>query len=53
MAYLASSAMTSSGHVLAASGGRFRLDLWQQGQAMDLGPSPTLEELARRWNELG
>lgn len=53
VAYLASSAMTSSGRVLAAAGGRFRLDHWQQGKTIDLGPSPTVEELARRWDELG
>jgi len=49
---LASAAMTSSGCVLAAAGGRFRLDHWQPGPTVDLGPQPQLPDLLAAWPAL-
>jgi NAD(P)-dependent dehydrogenase (short-subunit alcohol dehydrogenase family) len=50
--FLASPGMRSSGHVLAAAGGRFRLDRWHEGRPVDLGPTPTVGELASAWSSL-
>ncbi len=49
---LASSAISSSGNVLSASGGQFRLDQWQEGASLDLGPHPTVSDLLGAWDQL-
>ena len=51
-ALLASAATTTSGLVLTAAGGRFRLDGWHQGPTLDLGPAPTVESLRQSWTSL-
>jgi NAD(P)-dependent dehydrogenase (short-subunit alcohol dehydrogenase family) len=53
VAFLASSACTTSGLVIQAAGGRFSAARWDRGRALDLGPTPaTPEEIARRWPEI-
>lgn len=47
VALLASRLTTSSGRVLWAAGGRFRLDHWHEGNTVDLGRTPTPEKVAR------
>jgi NAD(P)-dependent dehydrogenase (short-subunit alcohol dehydrogenase family) len=49
VAVLASPLMTSSGQVLSAAGGRFRLDHWHEGDSVDLGPTPTPEDVRDWW----
>jgi hypothetical protein len=44
--YLASSACTRSGIVLAAAGGRFSAGRYERGEELDLGPAPTPEDVA-------
>lgn len=47
VAFLASSACTTSGSVLNASGGRFSGAWWDRGHTIDLGPVPAaLEDIA-------
>ena len=49
VAFLASSACTTSGAVLNAAGGRFSASWWDRGEALDLGPTASPEEIAARW----
>lgn len=52
VAALASTEMTSSGNVLAAAGGRFRLDRWHEGRMIDLGPTATPQAVLDNWADL-
>ena len=49
VAFLASQACTTSGAVLNAAGGRFSASWWDRGEAVDLGPTASPEEIAARW----
>ncbi len=51
-AMLASPAMSTSGNVLAAAGGTFSLDHWQEGPTVDLGPRPTLTAVHDAWGSM-
>ena len=42
-------ACTTSGAVLNAAGGRFSASWWDRGEALDLGPTASPEEIAARW----
>ncbi len=48
---LASSSVNQSGLVLGAGGGQFQLDTWFKGVPIDLGPTPTLEQVLTFLNE--
>jgi NAD(P)-dependent dehydrogenase (short-subunit alcohol dehydrogenase family) len=53
LAFLASSACTTSGAVLNAAGGRFSVARWDRGRAVDLGPVPAApEDIAVNWNQM-
>jgi NAD(P)-dependent dehydrogenase (short-subunit alcohol dehydrogenase family) len=52
VALLASRLTTSSGAVLSAAGGKFRLDHWQEGLTVDLGPAPTPEMVRDSWTTM-
>lgn len=52
VAVLASRAMTSSGSVLAAAGGSFALERWDDGPAVELGPAPTPDEVLEAWGRM-
>lgn len=49
VAFLASAACTTSGAVLNAAGGRFSASWWDRGEALDLGPTVSPEDIAARW----
>jgi NAD(P)-dependent dehydrogenase (short-subunit alcohol dehydrogenase family) len=53
VAFLASSACTTSGAVLHAAGGRFRGAWWDRGDTIDLGPAPVSpEDVAAHWSRM-
>ena len=53
VAFLASSACTTSGAVLHAAGGRFRGAWWDSGDTVDLGPAPVSpEDVAAHWSRM-
>jgi NAD(P)-dependent dehydrogenase (short-subunit alcohol dehydrogenase family) len=52
VAFLASSSCGSSGAVIQAAGGRFSAASWGRSAGLDLGPTATPEEIARRWPEI-
>src|SRR5687768_16759156 len=49
VAFLASSACTTSGVVLNAAGGRFSASWWDRGETVDLGPTASPETIAGHW----
>lgn len=52
-AFLASSACTTSGAVLNATGGRFSGGWWNRGHTIDLGPAPAApEDIAANWSQI-
>jgi NAD(P)-dependent dehydrogenase (short-subunit alcohol dehydrogenase family) len=53
VAFLASSACTTSGAVLNAAGGRFSAARWDRSDGLDLGPIPASpEDIAIRWQQI-
>lgn len=53
VAFLASSACTTSGAVLNAAGGRFSAAWWDRSDGLDLGPMPASpEDIAIRWRQI-
>jgi NAD(P)-dependent dehydrogenase (short-subunit alcohol dehydrogenase family) len=53
VAFLASSACSTSGTVLHAAGGRFAGAWWTRNGTIDLGPAPASpEDIAVRWSQL-
>jgi NAD(P)-dependent dehydrogenase (short-subunit alcohol dehydrogenase family) len=53
VAFLASSACTTSGAVLNAAGGRFSAAWWDRSDGLDLGPMPASpEDIAIRWQQI-
>jgi NAD(P)-dependent dehydrogenase (short-subunit alcohol dehydrogenase family) len=53
VAFLGSSACTSSGAVVNAAGGRFSASGWSRSEGIDLGPAPlSPEQISANWREI-